>query len=56
MQVQDLSRVIYHSEAMIFGDVKAQSRIAEIFNQRQDRIRELNQMTLLQIKKKGNGL
>ena len=53
MRPQELSRVLYISEKMIFGDVNAEPQITELFKNKQTRIEELNLQTLAELKKKG---
>ncbi len=51
LKPQELSRLLYHSEAMIFGDVRAQPAMTALFAAKSGRIEELNRGTLLSLQK-----
>lgn len=48
MRIEDISQVIYNSEKRIFGDINAHPKLLNIFKEKGKRIRELNNIALLQ--------
>ena len=51
LRIEETSKLIYHSENMIFGDVKAHQKIIDLFNNKEQRITELNAATIMALKK-----
>lgn len=54
LKPQELSQILHHSEAMIFGDVRAQPVMTALFAEKSGRIEELNRKTLLELQKRRN--
>ncbi len=54
MRPQELARLLHHSEAMIFGDVRAAPAMTALFAAKGGRIEELNRGTLLNLQKERN--
>lgn len=52
MKPQELALVLHHSEAMIFGDVRAEPEMIKLFAEKGRRIEELNKETLLGLRAK----
>ena len=55
LKEQELAKILYRSEAQIFGDVRAQPQMVRIFSEKKNRIEELNNAALTAIQKKGYG-
>ena len=52
LRIEELSRLIYHSENMIFGNVVAHPKMIETLISKEKRIKELNNITLQALKQK----
>lgn len=55
LKPQELSQILHHSEAMIFGDVQVQPAMMTLFSTKSKRIEELNCKTLLNLQRQRNG-
>ncbi len=53
MKEQELAKILYQSEAKIFGDVRAEPKMMRLFAEKKNRIEELNNSTLMSLYKKG---
>ena len=51
LRIEETSKLVYHSENMIFGDVKAHQKIIDLFKTKEQRITELNTATIMALKK-----
>ena len=51
LKIEETSKLVYHSENMIFGDVKAHQKIIDLFKTKEQRITELNTATIMALKK-----
>ena len=55
MRSEETARLLYRTEERVFGDVIAQPRISEILGQKEDRIKDLNNQTIIDlVRKQGN--